>query len=269
MKAADAVVRELSALGFDARKATNIGNGPEPIVVVTVQARPEGAQGDQKLNALKDTRRYVEDGTTGEPPTAKPTGDANIDVVIRCLNDSVKPIFTEMNKELGALETADEAFKGSLSAEQLSAKCQIEADKRVQSRAIIAKRRAEITRTLDNFVQTAESRYGAIEHGQEVRRGLEGAVRKNSGRWQVMFDLLDRKAISEFNLYTFLVSQQFKDGKVFFQNSAERQRYHDLLATADDARKSLADFRKQLLDNPNLAARTMNQSNAPLRSTAA
>ena len=84
-----------------------------------------------------------------------------------------------------------------------------------------------------------------------------------------MFDLLDRKAISEFNLYTFLVSQQFKDGKVFFQNSAERQRYHDLLATADDARKSLADFRKQLLDNPNLAARTMNQSNAPLRSTAA
>ena len=52
MKAADAVARELSALGFDTRKAENIGNGPEPIVVVTVQARPEGAQGEMKLNAV-------------------------------------------------------------------------------------------------------------------------------------------------------------------------------------------------------------------------
>ena len=52
MKAADALARELSALGFDTRKAENIGNGPEPIVVVTVQARPEGAQGEMKLNAV-------------------------------------------------------------------------------------------------------------------------------------------------------------------------------------------------------------------------
>lgn len=51
IKAADALASELSALGFDARKTENIGNGPEPIVVVTVQARPEGAQGEMKLNA--------------------------------------------------------------------------------------------------------------------------------------------------------------------------------------------------------------------------
>ncbi len=53
MKAADALVRELSALGFDARKSANIGNGPEPIVVVTVQARPDGAQGELKVNAAR------------------------------------------------------------------------------------------------------------------------------------------------------------------------------------------------------------------------
>lgn len=51
MNATDALVRELSALGFDARKASNIGTGAEPVVVVTVQARPEGAQGELKLNA--------------------------------------------------------------------------------------------------------------------------------------------------------------------------------------------------------------------------
>ena len=51
MKAADALVRELSGLGFDARKATNTGNSTEPVVVVTVQARPDGAQGELKLNA--------------------------------------------------------------------------------------------------------------------------------------------------------------------------------------------------------------------------
>jgi hypothetical protein len=51
MKAADVLVRELSALGFDARKASNIGSGPEPVVVVAVQARPDGPQGELKLEA--------------------------------------------------------------------------------------------------------------------------------------------------------------------------------------------------------------------------
>src|SRR2546430_12681172 len=50
VKAADAVVRELSALGFDARKASKTGDRAEPLVVVSVEARPAGAQGDQKLN---------------------------------------------------------------------------------------------------------------------------------------------------------------------------------------------------------------------------
>jgi len=52
MKAADALVRELSALGFDARKASKTGDRAEPLVVVSVEARPAGAQGDQKLNTL-------------------------------------------------------------------------------------------------------------------------------------------------------------------------------------------------------------------------
>jgi hypothetical protein len=52
MKAAEALVAALSALGFDARKAADIGTGREPLVVVTVQARPEGAQGEMKLNAV-------------------------------------------------------------------------------------------------------------------------------------------------------------------------------------------------------------------------
>ena len=52
VKAADAVVRELSALSFDTRKASKTGDGAEPVVVVTVQARPDGAQGEMKLNAV-------------------------------------------------------------------------------------------------------------------------------------------------------------------------------------------------------------------------
>src|SRR5262249_34673253 len=39
MKAADALATELTALGFDARKALEIGNGHEPLVVIAVQAR--------------------------------------------------------------------------------------------------------------------------------------------------------------------------------------------------------------------------------------
>jgi hypothetical protein len=52
MKAADALATELSVLGFEARKAVDIGTGREPLVVLTVQARPEGAQGEMKLNAV-------------------------------------------------------------------------------------------------------------------------------------------------------------------------------------------------------------------------
>jgi hypothetical protein len=52
MKAADALAAELVALGFDTRKAAEIGNGHEPLVVITVQARPDGAQGEMKLNAV-------------------------------------------------------------------------------------------------------------------------------------------------------------------------------------------------------------------------
>jgi hypothetical protein len=52
MKAADTFAHELSALGFDTRKAANIGNGPDPLVVITVQARPDGTQGEAKLNAV-------------------------------------------------------------------------------------------------------------------------------------------------------------------------------------------------------------------------
>jgi hypothetical protein len=51
VKAADAVVEELSALGFEARKASTTGDRTEPLVVVSVQARPNGPQGDQKLNS--------------------------------------------------------------------------------------------------------------------------------------------------------------------------------------------------------------------------
>jgi hypothetical protein len=52
MKAGDVLAAQLLALGFDARKAEEIGNGRDPLVVVTVQARPEGAQGEAKLNAI-------------------------------------------------------------------------------------------------------------------------------------------------------------------------------------------------------------------------
>src|SRR5437764_14087311 len=59
MKAADTLATELSALGFDARKAAEIGNGRESLVVVTVQARPDGAQGEMKRNGVgRYTRQY-------------------------------------------------------------------------------------------------------------------------------------------------------------------------------------------------------------------
>ena len=51
MKAADVLAKELSALGFEARKAADVGTGREPLVVVTVQSRPDGPQGEMKLNA--------------------------------------------------------------------------------------------------------------------------------------------------------------------------------------------------------------------------
>jgi hypothetical protein len=110
-----------------------------------------------------------------------------------------------------------------------------------------------MARTLDNFVQTAESRYASTGRGQKIRRGLESGIRNVSGQWEMMFDLPDRKPIAEFNVYTFLVRQQFKISKVVFQSSTEmREVSRNLSATANDARKSLEQFRKQLLETVNL-----------------
>jgi hypothetical protein len=50
LKAADAVVGELSTLGFDSVKASKTEDRAGPVVIVTVEARPEEAQGEQKLN---------------------------------------------------------------------------------------------------------------------------------------------------------------------------------------------------------------------------
>ncbi len=68
-----------------------------------------------------------------------------------------------------------------------------------------------------------------------------------------MFALPDRKPIAEFNVYRFLMRQQFKNGRVVFQSFTEmREVSADLSATANDARKSLEEFRKQLLETVNL-----------------
>src|SRR6266487_3420467 len=89
--------------------------------------------------------------------------------------------------------------------------------------------------------------------GQKIRRGLESAIRNVSGRWEMMFALPDRKPIAEFNVYRFLMRQQFKNGRVVFQSFTEmREVSADLSATANDARKSLEEFRKQLLETVNL-----------------
>jgi len=125
----------------------------------------------------------------GAPPTAKLTGELNTDVVLRSLNDLVKavsPIFTEMNKELSALETAHDAFKNALSAEQLRSNAQTEADKRIRCRAIIANGRADIAKAVENFVQTAATRYTSTGHRQEIQKGLEIGVRKVSERWDMI-----------------------------------------------------------------------------------
>jgi hypothetical protein len=97
---------------------------------------------------VKDTQRYVQEGSSGSLlPTAKLTGDPTNDEIVRCINElvqTVRPILAETNKKLNALETDDNAFKSSFTADQLKTKCQTEANKRIQSRAVVAKGRADV-----------------------------------------------------------------------------------------------------------------------------
>jgi hypothetical protein len=53
IKAADSLVRELTALGFDVRRSPKIEDRPTPTVLVNVEARPEGPQGEAKLRKQK------------------------------------------------------------------------------------------------------------------------------------------------------------------------------------------------------------------------
>jgi hypothetical protein len=51
--ASEILVRELVALGFDVTKSPRIESRPVPMVIVTIEVRPEGAQGEAKLRAQK------------------------------------------------------------------------------------------------------------------------------------------------------------------------------------------------------------------------
>lgn len=51
--ASDAIVRELLALGFDAQKSPATDRKDAPVVTVTVESRPEGAQGEAKLRKTR------------------------------------------------------------------------------------------------------------------------------------------------------------------------------------------------------------------------
>jgi hypothetical protein len=53
VKASNALIRELLALGFDAIKSPTFEKQAAPIVIINVEARPEGAQGDAKLRTSK------------------------------------------------------------------------------------------------------------------------------------------------------------------------------------------------------------------------
>ncbi len=53
MEASDALVASLRALGFDARRSPVIEKRDVPVVIVNVEARPEGAQGDARIRKQK------------------------------------------------------------------------------------------------------------------------------------------------------------------------------------------------------------------------
>ena len=55
MKASSELVQQLTLLGFDARKSPTIERRNVPIVIINVEARPEGPQGEAKLR--KETQR--------------------------------------------------------------------------------------------------------------------------------------------------------------------------------------------------------------------
>jgi hypothetical protein len=56
---ADAIVRELNARGFDAKRQTNppFDDRPQPIVWLDVWPRPEGPQGEYKLQAEREAKQ--------------------------------------------------------------------------------------------------------------------------------------------------------------------------------------------------------------------
>jgi len=51
--ASEILVRELGALGFDATKSPRIESRPVPMVIVTIEVRPEGPQGEAKIRTQK------------------------------------------------------------------------------------------------------------------------------------------------------------------------------------------------------------------------
>lgn len=202
----------------------------------------------------KDARRHVENGDTQNLPSAPPTGNATDDALLRCIRDFsqvISTVMVKMNDDLSHLETDDNAFSESLSADKLRTNAQTETRKRLEAQTVIAKAHDDFSRQVDTFVQTAPARYASAEERNEFRSGLEGAVPAFSNQFKRLFDLLGKKAKAELDLYEFLSRQDFNAGKVSFHTPRDRQKYQELVAVAEDSRKNLETYREQVLARAN------------------
>jgi uncharacterized protein YoxC len=206
-----------------------------------------------------DVQRYSEEGHTGNFPTVKSTGNADVDLVARVINDLFQEI-ASINKELDGLEE-----KGVFETSVLSNKTSLEteAHKRIEGQQIIEKYQNDLPHAFDTVRQKLAS-YNIPDDQKKNAMAALGDVRPNFSRQsEQMFNLLEKNEKAELDFLYFMEGAfneyELKDGKIFFHSAVARQRYHELAKSVDDTAKGVAAFRKEQLEKANSNIQKLSQ----------
>ena len=209
-----------------------------------------------------DAQNYVEGGSTGKTPSFKSTGDPVNDQILQLLSEfyqSVLPVFADMGKKLGDLETQDDAFKAVVSSKAgLRAKFETEVRKQIESERVIQNTRNDLTRAVNAFLQNVALPNVSRQQRGQIRRGLEDGIKTTfNAQCEMMFTLLEKKEKAKLEAFDFLVAAcdytEFKEGKTganaLLFSTATRQRIDELLKRADSAAEEVNAFQKKQSEN--------------------
>lgn len=190
---------------------------------------PSNRSDDQLATNLN---HFVDKTESGAVPQISPTGDKELDPVLKAFNDLVHDLYGSLDKMEQEIQELKINNVYSASVLQSSANIQAEIDKRVAAKAIIQRYQA----AFPDMIASARTRLSSVQTSDEARtgalRGFDSGVERQTPQLQTMFSLRLQRQDSEEKLLRFMLSTfgdyQVTEKSILFKHPANVEQYNTL-----------------------------------------